>query len=329
MKIGLIAALVLSASAGNAAEISATDQSWSVDPKFEKNDKVRLALSGAACVPDTNQCLIVNDEKKYAEFFTIGPHLLRPGRVIKLLPDTVDGVEMDEIDAEGVVFLNGSFYITGSHGLSRKTGELKPSIFRVFRFAVDTNTGLPAFEFNDDDVAPTIDSTPKLRGIIKDQAELAPFAEVKLDKNGANIEGITAQGSDLLFGFRAPLVGAGKDHAVVLRVDANGLFGKGKPAAKLHTLKLEPGLGIRDMAVAKSGVLLLAGPSGEAKGEPSLWLWDGTSATPTKLGTLPSIEPSEKAETVLVIKDDATSLHLLVLFDSILDGGPREFIVRL
>ncbi|EJT01471.1 DUF3616 domain-containing protein [Rhizobium sp. CCGE 510] len=329
MKIGLIAALVLFASAGNAAEISATDQSWSVDPKFEKTDKVRLALSGAACVPDTNQCLIVNDEKKYAEFFTIGPHLLRPGRVIKLLPDTVDGVEMDEIDAEGVVFLNGSFYITGSHGLSRKTGELKPSIFHVFRFAVDANAGLPAFEFNDDDVAPTIDSTPKLRGIIKDQAELAPFAEVKLDKNGANIEGIAAQGSDLLFGFRAPLVGAGKDHAVVLRVDANRLFGKGKPAAKLHTLKLEPGLGIRDMAVAKSGVLLLAGPSGEAKGEPSLWLWDGTSATPTKLGTLPGIAPSEKAETVLVIKDDATSLHLLVLFDSILDGGPREYIVRL
>ncbi|MBY5549919.1 DUF3616 domain-containing protein [Rhizobium leguminosarum] len=329
MKIALIASLVLFASTGNAAEISAVNQPWLVQLKFEKNDEARLALSGAACVPNTDQCLIVNDEKKYAEFFTIGAHLLRPGRVIKLLANTVDGVEMDEVDAEGVAYLDGSFYVTGSHGLSRKTGNLKPSLFQVFRFKVDINTGLPTFEFDDDGVASEIDRTSKLRGIIKDQAELAPFAEQNLDQNGANIEGMAAQGSDLLFGFRAPTVGVDKDHAVILRVDADALFGQGKPAAKVHTLKLEPGLGIRDMAVAKSGVLLLAGPSEEAKGEPSLWLWDGADSKPAKLGTLPGVAPSEKAETLLVITEEATSLHLLVLFDSIIDGGPREFIVRL
>jgi hypothetical protein len=93
-------------------------------------------------------------------------------------------------------------------------------------------------------------------------------------------------------------------------------------------LALEPGLGIRDMAVVKNGILLLAGPSADVAGKSSLWLWDGAGSYPTKLGDFPDIAPSEKAETLLVTADDENDLRLLVLFDGISNGGPREFVVK-
>ncbi len=47
---------------------------WSVAPQFGKNAEARENLSGAACAPTQppfRSCLAVNDQKKYAQFFTI------------------------------------------------------------------------------------------------------------------------------------------------------------------------------------------------------------------------------------------------------------------
>ena len=74
-----------------------------------------------------------------------------PAELIRLLPDKVDGVVMDEIDAEGVAYVEFAapgeqpfFYVIGSHGLSRM-GALQPSRFFLLRFPVDPATGRPTF----------------------------------------------------------------------------------------------------------------------------------------------------------------------------------------
>ena len=55
---------------------------WKVQPKFKKSDEARTNLSGAACVPTEppfTSCLIVNDQKNYAQFFAIdGTKLVDP-----------------------------------------------------------------------------------------------------------------------------------------------------------------------------------------------------------------------------------------------------------
>ena len=55
--------------------------------EFEKDDDVRLNLSGAACAPTTPKfasCLIANDEKKYAQFFSIVNNTITPLKLIRL-----------------------------------------------------------------------------------------------------------------------------------------------------------------------------------------------------------------------------------------------------
>jgi hypothetical protein len=92
------------------AEIVRSGATWTVNPDFEKNaasDKSPSKnVSGAICTPGTNVCLMVNDEKKYAQFFRIEGNNLESekGTLIRLLDDMVEGQEMGEIDAEGVAY---------------------------------------------------------------------------------------------------------------------------------------------------------------------------------------------------------------------------------
>ena len=54
---------------------------WKISEPFEKNEEARMNLSGAACVPTTpkfKSCLIANDQKKYAQFFSINGTTLKP-----------------------------------------------------------------------------------------------------------------------------------------------------------------------------------------------------------------------------------------------------------
>ena len=174
----LVLPIVVAATSAQ-ADIVRSPEAWTVAPNFEKNSDARKALSGAACVAGTNHCFAVNDEKKYAQFFDIDGRTIVPAELIRLLPDEVDGVEMDEIDAEGVAYVDAAapgeqpfFYVTGSHGLSRK-GALQPSRFFLLRFPVDPATGRPSFPFGDDEAAPEVARTAQLRETIKNAADLA------------------------------------------------------------------------------------------------------------------------------------------------------------
>lgn len=304
---------------------------WSVSSNF-RNKKARNSLSGAICAGENQSrewCLAVNDEKKYAQFFSINGFKLSPKRRIRLLPKQEGETEYDEIDAEAVAYFDGFVYIAASHGLSRKSGKLRLSQFFVFRFPVDKATGEPTFEFNKDVVAPQIERTTRLRKAIQANAILGPFAEKRLTENGVNLEGLVVNGQGMHFGFRGPSL---DDKAFILTVQANQLFGSGSLNAKVTSLNMGTDRGIRDMAPTSTGMLVLAGPSPGVPGATNVFLWESSTGKLTDYGKLP-IMPTRKPETIILLNETLSgqnqTFKVLILFDSEKNGRPTEFIMQI
>lgn len=319
---------------------------WTVTENFEKSKSAREALSGAACVTGTSQCLAVNDEKNYAQFFEIIDQTIAPQEIIRLLPDEVDGVEMDEIDAEGVAYSPAAaeddsfFYVVGSHGLSR-TGSLQPSRFFLIRFPVDPVTGRPSFTFGDNDPGPEISRTSLLRIALQEVKDLQPYAEQKLDRNGITIEGIAVQGQEVLLGLRSPCL---DQSAFIVRASVNDLFKDAVPVITSEKLELGDNVGIRDLTTVGTGVLILAGRSDDDRGDqletcgeqrtpphptPQVWFWNGKpgDGTVKLLGALPGTTATDSAETLLVLEETEQSYRVLVMFDGVVNGDPVEFLI--
>lgn len=344
--LGIAIALLLTSSLAH-AEITLSGREWKVDPAFQKDDKARSSISGAACVTGTVHCIAVNDEKKYAQFFDIDGSTLRPRQLIRLLPDEIQGVDMKEIDAEGVHYAPpaaagapGFYYVTGSHGLTRKRGTFSPSAFFLFRFPVDPSTGRPSYPFDDDSVAPQIQRTALLRDMLRNQEALSSHVERRLDECGVTVEGLAVLGNDLLLGLRAPSVGGS---AFVVRVAVADLFKDTVPRGTTKALPLGSGIGVRDLAAVSNGLLILGGRSLDSdpapqgppecraqtmKPRPAVWFWSGRDSDPPKaLGTLPGTSATKKAESLLVLEETTSTYRVLVLFDSEENGEPMEFII--
>jgi hypothetical protein len=325
------AALICAAPALAQPTVQPTGPAWPVQPQFEKSTKAREAISGAACAPtSTPVCLAGNDEKKYAQFFSIKDKTLIPGELIRLVPDEENGVEFGELDIEGVAYDRGFFYAIGSHGAPRKEDkEFDPTRFLIFRFKVNEQTGKPAFKFSEEFVdTEAIAKRNTLREVIKNTKEIGPFAEKHLDEeNGANIEGIAVKGERIFLGFRGPSVGG---NAFILAVDTNGVFGTGAMNPEVYSLPLGDNIGIRDLAPLKAaGMLVLSGPAVGKSGTYSVLHWDERSHAWKRLAVLGGIPAGGKPETLIVLdeENDAQHYRVLVLIESIENGHPLEFRV--
>ncbi|MFG1317678.1 DUF3616 domain-containing protein [Xanthobacter autotrophicus] len=337
------------------ADIAAAPRHWEVDPKpFRKEDgkdnEAHKALSGAACVPDTNRCLVVNDEGRFAQFFEIHGTTIVPKEVIGLLPDwngkKKKKEKNNELDAEGVAYVEsktdaalGYFYITGSHGLSRE-GQRQDSRYQVLRFPVSTATGRPTFPFDTEEVAPQIEPATTLGPAIANLLKVGKFTKSKLHENGVTVEGLAILGDEALFGLRAPCIGG---QAFVVRAPVEALFSGAPFTAKESPLALGHNAGIRDLAKVDDGVLILSGrsndkgtkgaftcdtPDPEADPVAQVWLWSGNHGdAPENLGTLPGVSKSDKAETLLVLGEDTASYRVLVWFDDEPNGKPKEYVI--
>ena len=274
---------------------ASAEEVWRVEPDFSKK-KARKDISGAACGPD--RCFAVNDETHYIQQFAIRDGLLEPGERLKLLEDKA------EIDAEAIAYSDGVYYITGSHGLSRKKAKLKPEPFTLFRLRGET-----------------IDASTRLGDAIDTAPILKKYAKKPLNKNGANIEGLAAMGDTLFFGFRGPSV-AGE--AVILETSARALFAKGKLPVTIHTIPLGDRVGIRDMAAVEDGLLLLTGPVNTLPRRYSVVLWKPGGTTVTLLESLPAPDGS-KPEGLLVIEEGTENYRVLVFHDGARNGAPTRF----
>ncbi|WP_346912779.1 DUF3616 domain-containing protein [uncultured Roseibium sp.] len=305
---------------GAAAQDSGLGIAWKAGPHFAGKKKVRKSISGAACAPVLPPvCIAALDEKNRTQFFTIADRTLKPGPVMAIVEDNGNG----DPDTEGAAYADGFFYLLGSHGLSRKKGKFHPSSFLMFRFPVDKSTGKPAFDISADTVAPEITRSDRLRQVIrKSPGVIGDYAEKPLGKKagGANLEGLAVIGKRMYVGFRGP---SSKGRAYILSVDVDRLFGDGDLAPVIFTLELGKNIGIRDLAAVSGGLLILAGPVQE-EGLYSIFRWD-LKNPPQKLKDLVMPDPEVKAETLLVLGQQDDSYDVLVLYDGIKDGGPREY----
>lgn len=297
---------------------------WQLSEPFKKSADARTNISGAACAatsPAFKSCLVVNDEKKYAQFFVLEGTTINPGKVIRLLGDKASG----DPDAEGAAYDDGYFYVIGSHGRKRHhPDDSNPTSYHLFRIPVDKTTGKPPFPISDDEVIGVETSVLRLRGAIK---EALPAAYDKpLGENGANIEGIAVTDGRMYLGFRGP-TDDGK--AYILAVDAKAVFTEHAPLnAELKTLPLGATTGIRDIAAVSGGLLLLTGPVNEQQITPAIVFYDPTTGTLGTAHTIKVADTAAKAETLLVLGDTrGEPRRVLVMFDGPENGAPTQYLV--
>jgi len=290
------------------------------DTKDELRDQPRMNLSGAACAPTTRPlrvCLMVNDEKKYAQFFSIKGRKISPKKLIRLSDADKDP------DGEGAAYADGFFYVTGSHGRKRHSPSPNDSSYAIFRFPVDPATGVPPFKISEDEVV-GIESTSRLRDAIRTGDHIKDFYDQPLGRGGVNIEGIAVKRGRMHLGLRAP---SRDGKAFILSVDAAAAFSRDADLkAKVRELALGTDTGIRDLAAVDDGILVLAGPTREEPVPYAVWHWN-EGRPPKRLGTLDlsRVPEGAKAEILLVLAEKPKSYRVLVMFDGVENGGPLSF----
>lgn len=291
------------------------DNIWTVESDFRGN-KARTQLSGAACNEAISRCIAANDEKTYAQFFTVSGSKIIPDASIDLIAGD------DEPDAEGAAYAGGSFYITGSHGNSRRRNKPNEESYVVAR--VNAESG-------------TVDAhSRKWRGAIFRSEKLKPYAAQPLkdggpgQAGGANVEGIAVWRDRMYLGFRGPSVG---NNAYALSASLGEVFNNPDKdmSARDHEIALGEKTGIRDLAAVDSGLLILTGPVNEPDNEGekvdrSIFHWNPETGKLDRLAQLSPLTNGAKAETLVVLPDngDKGRFRVLLIFEGPPNGDPFE-----
>jgi hypothetical protein len=264
--------------------------------------------------------ILIADEGAVVQIleFGLGGNL---ARIIGELP--LPGPVKQEIDLEGAAYDGGWFYVTGSHGVAKRSGEIQEPRCRVYRFRLAEG-------------APRDLATATLTPLLRARPALSQLVGRPLQEKGVNIEGLAARDGRLFFGFRSPNLG-GK--ALVLEISAECLFEGAAAAPVWHELPLGPGLGIRSLSAAPDGgFFLVAGNAGSEAAEPhsaaidfqpdrpsELFRWDPAAGTCRHLGQVP---PGGAKEEAMLAAHDPTrpgKIRLLLLCDGRKGGLPRWF----
>ena len=123
-------------------------------------------------------------------------------------------------------------------------------------------------------------------------------------------------------GFRGPVL---DERAIVLSAALDGLFGKQPPAHRLFRLPLD-GLGVRDLALYRNTILVLAGPVRNGPGRYAVYSWSGNNEDVRLLGDLSELTDDEgkrKPEALLPLDRTASGkLRVLILSDGPKEGAP-------
>jgi hypothetical protein len=157
-------------------------------------------------------------------------------------------------DVEALAIAPGGVWVVGSHGASRR-GERRPERERVLR--PDGRVLTLGFDACGECVA--------ARG-------RAP------DDGGLDVEGAAWVGDTLWIGLRSPLADDGA--AILVAFDEDG---RSTQVRRIHL----GGLGVRDLATHPDGLLVDAGPAGDASGAHALHLVDPVTGRSRWLATLP------------------------------------------
>ena len=313
----------------------------------DSNSRKSEDVSGIACAASSGfprLCVVADDETQGAQIVILKEGELIAGSFIRLINDVYDEKPV-ELDAEGVAYADGSFYVIGSHGRARHestAADLAKSdakaaasrhLFRI-RFApdsVDLRTGTLL-------APPMITRSSGLPQLINEQPELKPWFDQPLDRNGLTIEGVAAQAGTLYVGMRAPVMQNGS--AVILSLPPGVLFDGQAGQARVHQIMLDKDTrgharGIRDIVPHRANLLILAGPVTDPPddnvraGDYAIYSWNRVDPAAKLLRDLPAYGKAIKPEALLPLDEKDGELRMLVLFDGPKEGAPTPVRVRL
>jgi hypothetical protein len=309
---------------------------------------VAMNISGLACMPTAaaaSTCLVIDDEGRFAQIAIIGNGRVAAGARLPLIGrkpsrDTVgqpptetrcSGGERKfrDLDGEAVAYAAPFFYVVGSHGCSRHSNKFRLSAFML--------ACIPEAQVANPSSAATFDpsgveTSYRLSEALAAAPSIRPyFTRDLMSANGLNVEGLAVAGGKLFAGLRAPALDG---TAFIIAIDANRLFDErasiNEGDVRAISVPIGAGRGVRDLARLNDGQLLvLSGPAQDAPVPFEIHLLDIKAQTTTLLGTLAELPDARgaKAEAISVLSQHENAVDILVMFDGLPSGGPREFTI--
>lgn len=269
--------------------------------QFEQRSDDIVSDISAAAVSDDGSLWIGSDEMVGVERLSpVGCHSFGKHQRF-LLKDYIELFDDDEIDIEGMDFADGYLWLTGSHSTKRKKPkgkDLETDLERLATITTDLNRFILARipVVNGELIkscAPvegetltaaclqTIGDRNLLFELLKEDVHLKPFitSGIPSKDNGLDIEGLAMASNNRLFlGLRGPVL---RGWAVILEIQLT----ESEPGVlvlqeitdegakyKKHFLDLN-GLGIRELCLQESDLIILAGPTMAVEGEMEVFRW--------------------------------------------------------
>jgi Protein of unknown function (DUF3616) len=317
-------------------------------PFTDDEGGVATNISGLACIPTDaapSTCLVIDDEGRFAQIAIIGNGQVAAGAKLALIGskpsrDTVgqppaetgcsDGQrKFRDLDGEAVAYATPFFYVVGSHGCSRHSNKFRSSAFILVRIperqvANAVRTSDPSGVETSYRLSEVLAAVPLIRSY---------FTRDLMNANGLNVEGLAVVGGKLFAGLRAPILD-GK--AFIVAINADRLFDEraviNRHDVQVISVPLGAGRGIRDLARLNDGqLLILSGPAQDATVPFEIHVLDVMAQTTTLLGTLSELPDTAgaKAEAISILSQHGRIIDILVMFDGLPSGGPREYTVMM
>jgi len=350
---GILAAAVLFqgtvSSANSEPNVLSPMRTYRVTRPFtDDGGRVAMNISGLACRPadgGRSRCLVIDDQGRFAQIAIVGDGQVAAGArlplVGKMASDDAVGRppaqigcsggrgKFKDIDGEAVAYSAPFFYVVGGHGCTRHSNKFRGSAFILARIPEAQVIGASSNQkviFDPSSVAMTYRLSEALTSI----PQIRPyFTQDLMTANGLNIEGMVVARGKLFAGLRAPTLDA---KAFVIAINVDRLFDRGEPInegdVRVISVPLGIGRGIRDLAPLSDGkVLVLSGPAQDERIPFEIHVLDTTDQTATLLGTLSELKeaPDAKAEAISVLSQQGNIIDVLVMFDGLESGGPRQY----
>ncbi|NGZ10669.1 MAG: DUF3616 domain-containing protein [Nitrospira sp. LK70] len=269
-----------------------------------------------------------------------------------------DGADLKEADVEGLDYKDGYLWLVGSHSLKRKKPKLQDGAkkaqeqmaqvssdgnrYLVARIPVVERDGTYTLAKKDtrngkERTAAQLHGNNKrndLTEALREDEHLGSFMGIPSKDNGFDIEGLAVAGERLFIGLRGPVL---RGWAVILEVELKEdndqpstlklkAIGSNDRLYRKHFLHLG-GLGIRDLCVQGSDLLILSGPTMDLDGPVTIVRWPkgtdpkGESVVPAseleRVLDVPYGRGVDHAEGMTLFSPDGgTASSLLVVYDS-------------
>jgi Protein of unknown function (DUF3616) len=337
----------IACSAADSTKILSPTRIYQVTAPFtDDNGEVAMNISGLACMPTDaapSTCLVIDDQGRFAQIAFIGNGQVAAGARLPVIgrkpsrntlgqppAETAcsDGErKFRDLDGEAVAYAAPFFYVVGSHGCSRHSNKFRSSSFILARIperqVASVNLSLDPS---------SVQTTYRLSEALAASPRIRPyFTQDLMNANGVNVEGLAVVRGMLFVGLRAPTIGG---NSFIVTIDADRLFDEIATIAeddlRVISVPIGGGRGIRDLTrLNDEQLLVLSGPSQDTPVPFEIHVLDIEAGTTTLLGTLSELPDAAgaKAEAISVLSRHGDAIDILVMFDGLPSGGPREYTI--